>query len=94
MKQQVLERVRRVASAIASLSLPKVPLRQLAARPSRATMTEDPVIQAVREVRHRISESVGHDPHKLVAYYRQRQECRENRPVPPQSSGMELKRER
>ena len=56
-------------------------------------MTEDPVIQAVREVRHRISESVDHDPHKLVAYYRQRQECRENRPVPPRSSDMELKRE-
>ena len=30
---------------------------------------------AVREVRHRISEPVGHDPHRLVAYYRQRQEC-------------------
>ena len=57
-------------------------------------MTDDPVIQAVREVRHRISASVGHDPHKLVAYYRQRQGRRENRPVPPQSSGMELKRER
>ena len=56
-------------------------------------MTEDPVIQAVREVRHRISESVGHDPHKLVAYYRQRQECRENRPVPPQSSGIERQRQ-
>ena len=26
-------------------------------------MSDDPVIQAVRKVRHRISESVGHDPH-------------------------------
>ena len=39
-------------------------------------MKNDPVIEAVREVRHRISESVGHDPRQLVAYYRQRQERR------------------
>ncbi len=37
-------------------------------------MRNDPVIEAVREVRHRISASVGHDPQRLVAYYRQRQE--------------------
>ena len=41
-------------------------------------MRNDPVIDAVREVRHRISESVGHDPYRLVAYYRQRQERRRN----------------
>ena len=41
-------------------------------------MKNDPVIEAVREVRHRISESVGHDPHRLVAYYRQLQERRGN----------------
>jgi hypothetical protein len=29
----------------------------------------DPAIDAVREVRHRISERVGHDPARLVAYY-------------------------
>jgi len=29
----------------------------------------DPVIDEVREVRHRISERVGHDPVRLVAYY-------------------------
>jgi hypothetical protein len=29
----------------------------------------DPVIDEVREVRHRISERVGHDPARLVAYY-------------------------
>lgn len=39
-------------------------------------MKDDPVIAAVREVRHRISESVDHDPYKLVAYYRQLQERR------------------
>ena len=41
-------------------------------------MRNDPVIAAVREVRHRISESVDHDPYRLVAYYRQRQERREH----------------
>jgi hypothetical protein len=29
----------------------------------------DPVIDEVREVRHRISERVGHDPARLVACY-------------------------
>ena len=37
-------------------------------------MSDDPVIAAVREVRHRISESVDHDPYRLVAYYRRRRE--------------------
>ena len=41
-------------------------------------MRNDPVIDAVREVRHRISEAVGHDPHRLVAYYQKRQERRRN----------------
>ena len=35
---------------------------------------EDPTIDEVREARHRISESVAHDPRKLVEYYRQLQE--------------------
>ena len=47
-------------------------------------MRDDPVIEAVREVRHRISKSVGHDPRRLVAYYQQRQERRQNRPTLPQ----------
>ena len=34
----------------------------------------DPVIDEIREVRHRISEKFGHDPEKLVAYYMQMQE--------------------
>lgn len=29
----------------------------------------DPVIDEIREVRHRISARVGHDPARLVAYY-------------------------
>ena len=49
--------------------------------PDATVMRDDPVIEAVREVRHRISESVGHDPHRLVAYDRQRQERRRNQPV-------------
>jgi hypothetical protein len=45
-------------------------------------MKEDPTIQAVRVARHRISESVGHDPRKLVEYYRQLQERHRERLVP------------
>jgi len=34
----------------------------------------DPVIDEVREVRHRISARFDHDPSKLVAYYMELQE--------------------
>jgi hypothetical protein len=34
----------------------------------------DPVIDEIREVRRRISERVGHDPARLVAYYMELQE--------------------
>ena len=44
-------------------------------------MKDDPVIAAVREARHRISEAVGHDPRKLVEYYRQLQERHRDRLV-------------
>ena len=50
-------------------------------------MRDDPVIAAVREVRHRISESVDHDPYRLVAYYRQRQERCRSRPARLQQPG-------
>lgn len=50
-------------------------------------MRHDPVLDAVREVRHRISESVGHDPHRLVAYYRQRQARRYGGVMRPQLIG-------
>lgn len=33
------------------------------------TKKSDPVIDEVRQVRHRISARVGHDPVRLVAYY-------------------------
>ena len=42
-------------------------------------MKDDPTIQAVRDARHRISESVGHDPRKLVERYRLLQERRRER---------------
>ena len=44
-------------------------------------MKDDPIIEAVRRVRHQISESVGHDPRKLLEYYRERQERYEGRLV-------------
>jgi hypothetical protein len=34
----------------------------------------DPVIDEVRQVRHAISERVGHDPARLVEYYMKLQE--------------------
>jgi hypothetical protein len=34
----------------------------------------DPVIDEIREVRHRISARCGHDPERLVAYYMELQE--------------------
>lgn len=52
-------------------------------------MKDDPVIQAVRDARHQISESVGHDPKKLVEYYRQRQKKYSGRVVSRQSSELE-----
>lgn len=39
----------------------------------------DPVIDEVREVRHRISERFGHDPSKLVSYYMEMQKQYEDR---------------
>lgn len=40
-------------------------------------MKPDPVIDAIREVRHQISAAVGHDPYKLVEHYQQRKRERE-----------------
>lgn len=37
-------------------------------------MLPDPTIQRIRQVRHEISEECGHDPQKLVEYYRRYQE--------------------
>jgi len=37
-------------------------------------MSKDPVIDRVREIRHAISKEFGHDPRKLIDYYRKRGE--------------------
>jgi hypothetical protein len=42
-------------------------------------MKADPVIDAIREVRHHISKSVNHDAQKLVAYYQKLQERHRDR---------------
>ena len=42
-------------------------------------MKDDPTIAAIREARHHISESVGHDPRKLVDYFRRLQNRHQER---------------
>lgn len=44
-------------------------------------MKDDPTITAVRDARRRISQSVQHDPRKLVEYYKQLQQRHRNRLV-------------
>jgi hypothetical protein len=44
-------------------------------------MRVDPTIAAVREVRHRISASVHHDPWELVEYYQRLQDRHRDRLV-------------
>lgn len=44
-------------------------------------MKRDPAIDAIRDVRHRISAAVGLDPRKLVEHYRQLQERHRDRIV-------------
>ena len=44
-------------------------------------MKPDPPIDAIREVRHRISASVDHDPKRLVDYYRKLQKQHQERIV-------------
>lgn len=51
----------------------------------------DPVIDEVREIRHRISARVHHDPTKLVEYYMELQEQYGDRLIdtsqPPERAG-------
>ncbi|MBA3313799.1 MAG: hypothetical protein M3552_08450 [Planctomycetota bacterium] len=42
----------------------------------------DPVVDEVREVRHRISERFDHDPVRLVAYYMELQQRYRDRLIP------------
>ncbi len=43
----------------------------------------DPVVDEIREVRHRISERFDHDPARLVAYYLELQEQYRDRLIKP-----------
>ena len=47
----------------------------------------DPVIDEVREVRHRISARFGHDPSRLVAYYMDLQKQYEDRLLKTEKTG-------
>jgi hypothetical protein len=42
-------------------------------------MKEDEAIEQIREVRHQISEECGHDPRKMVEYYKELQKQHEER---------------
>ncbi len=46
-------------------------------------MKDDPTIEAVRDARHRISESVEHDPRKLIEHYRRLQDRHRERLISP-----------
>lgn len=43
----------------------------------------DPTLDRIRRARHEISESCGHDPYELVAYYIRLQEQHRDRLVSP-----------
>lgn len=47
------------------------------------TMPNDPVIDEIREVRHRISEQFDHDPARLVEYYMELQAQHQDRLIEP-----------
>jgi hypothetical protein len=53
-------------------------------------MKNDPIIQAIRDVRHQISESMDHDPRKLLEYYRIRQKRYGDRLISRQMGDSEL----
>ena len=44
-----------------------------------AQLPHDPVIEEIREVRHRISAQFNHDPERLLEYYMQLQEAHKDR---------------
>ncbi len=52
-------------------------------------MKSDPTIDAIREVRHQISESVNHDAQKLVEHYRKLQERHADRVIPHRMEELE-----
>jgi len=46
-------------------------------------LPSDPVIEEIREVRHRISERFDHDPKRLLEYYMRLQEEHKDRFIEP-----------
>ncbi|HDP35715.1 MAG TPA: hypothetical protein ENN29_11475 [Candidatus Hydrogenedentes bacterium] len=44
-------------------------------------MTEEPVIDEIRRVRHAISEQIGHAPQRIAAYYAELQQKQAGRIV-------------
>ena len=54
----------------------------------------DPVIDEVREVRHRISARFDHDPAKLVAYYMELQKQYQDRLITTEKNAAHLDRKR
>ena len=50
----------------------------------------DPVIDEIREIRHRISAMCDHDPAKLVAYYMEYQKQFQDRLVPSPRKTVEV----
>jgi hypothetical protein len=56
-------------------------------------MKDDPTIADVRKARHRISESVNHDPRKLVEYYQQLQQRHRERLVSPAKTQTQAEQE-
>jgi hypothetical protein len=56
-------------------------------------MKSEPTIDAIRDVRHRISESVGHDARKLVEHYRRLQERHPERIVSDANEDLKLQEE-
>ena len=53
-------------------------------------MKDDPTIEQIRRIRHKISEMHQHDPEQLIRYYMQLQKQHEDRlmkAAPPPKSG-------
>ena len=47
-------------------------------------MNDDPAIDEIREIRHRISARFDHDPARIVAYYMEMQKQYEDRLIKPE----------
>ena len=55
------------------------------------TIQDDPTIARIREIRHRISEECGHDPHRLVARYIEMQKQYQSQLLaPPEESQSDI----